>query len=308
MIKLLAICERTAGGRRRAGDRLGPGLPGDDPGAHPLAAVDGAFNAVFVEAEAAGQLMFYGQGAGGAPTASAVLGDLMAVARNRVVGGRGPRESAYASLPVRPIGDGAHALPRQPGRGRPGRRAVGDRRRVRPPRGEHRRGPPAASLADGAESVGSTRVVVAALDGWDPGGLKTIAAAIAARPGHVALLVSTPAPSAIVVARAPDVAVDSGAILKQMTATFGGKGGGRPELAQGGGLLGTPDEMLRAARALMQPSSSNRRDPRPVHERCSPQRCHDIYTKVTMTRWTGTEIRADPRPVRVSEIRVIRVP
>ena len=74
------------------------------PAAHPLAAVDGAFNAVFVEAEAAGQLMFYGQGAGGAPTASAVLGDLVAVARNRVVGGRGPRESAYASLPVRPMG------------------------------------------------------------------------------------------------------------------------------------------------------------------------------------------------------------
>ena len=64
------------------------------PAAHPLAAVDGAFNAVFVEAEAAGQLMFYGQGAGGAPTASAVLGDLVAVARNRVIGGRGPRESA----------------------------------------------------------------------------------------------------------------------------------------------------------------------------------------------------------------------
>ena len=74
------------------------------PAAHPLAAVDGAFNAVFVEAEAAGQLMFYGQGAGGAPTASAVLGDLVAVARNRVVGGRGPRESTYASLPVRPMG------------------------------------------------------------------------------------------------------------------------------------------------------------------------------------------------------------
>jgi homoserine dehydrogenase len=74
------------------------------PAAHPLAAVDGAFNAVFVEAEAAGQLMFYGQGAGGAPTASAVLGDLVAVARNRTSGGHGPRESTYASLPVRPMG------------------------------------------------------------------------------------------------------------------------------------------------------------------------------------------------------------
>ena len=69
--------------------------------------MDGAFNAVFVEAEAAGQLMFYGQGAGGAPTASAVLGDVVAVARNRVIGGRGPRESAHANLPVRPMGSGA---------------------------------------------------------------------------------------------------------------------------------------------------------------------------------------------------------
>jgi homoserine dehydrogenase len=74
------------------------------PAGHPLASVDGAFNAVFVEAEAAGQLMFYGQGAGGAPTASAVLGDLVAVARNRVAGGRGARETAHANLPVLPIG------------------------------------------------------------------------------------------------------------------------------------------------------------------------------------------------------------
>jgi homoserine dehydrogenase len=74
------------------------------PRSHPLAGVGGAFNAVFVEADAAGELMFYGQGAGGSPTASAVLGDLIAVARNRVLGGRGPRESAHANLPVRPMG------------------------------------------------------------------------------------------------------------------------------------------------------------------------------------------------------------
>jgi Homoserine dehydrogenase len=109
VIKLLAICERT-GGRVDGADGTSPEsvsarvYPAMIPATHPLAAVDGAFNAVFVEAEAAGQLMFYGQGAGGAPTASAVLGDLVAVARNRVVGGRGPRESAYASLPVRPMG------------------------------------------------------------------------------------------------------------------------------------------------------------------------------------------------------------
>jgi homoserine dehydrogenase len=103
VIKLLAICERTSvdGEPETVSARVYPAMI---PESHPLAAVDGAFNAVFVEAEAAGQLMFYGQGAGGAPTASAVLGDMMAVARNRVMGGRGPREAAHASLPVRPMG------------------------------------------------------------------------------------------------------------------------------------------------------------------------------------------------------------
>ncbi|MCP2260280.1 homoserine dehydrogenase [Streptoalloteichus tenebrarius] len=102
-VKLLAICERVVGedGSESVSVRVHPAMI---PRSHPLAGVNGAFNAVFVEAEAAGQLMFYGQGAGGAPTASAVLGDLVAVARNRVVGGRGPRESAYADLPVRPMG------------------------------------------------------------------------------------------------------------------------------------------------------------------------------------------------------------
>jgi alanyl-tRNA synthetase len=110
----------------------------------------------------------------------------------------------------------------------------------------------AATLAEGAELVGSTRVVIAALEGWDANGLKTIATAISARPGHVAVLLSAPSPSSIVVARAPDLVVDSGAILKQMTAQFGGKGGGRPELAQGGGLQGAMDDMRRTARALFQ--------------------------------------------------------
>ena len=63
------------------------------PRTHPLAGVREAYNAVFVEAESAGQLMFYGAGAGGAPTASAVLGDLVAVARNRVAGHARARRS-----------------------------------------------------------------------------------------------------------------------------------------------------------------------------------------------------------------------
>jgi homoserine dehydrogenase len=104
VIKLLAICERMPGEPGRPDAVSARVYPAMIPAAHPLASVDGAFNAVFVEADAAGQLMYYGQGAGGAPTASAVLGDLVAVARNRVVGGRGSRETTYASLPVRPMG------------------------------------------------------------------------------------------------------------------------------------------------------------------------------------------------------------
>ncbi len=102
-VKLLAICERVteADGSESVAVRVHPAMI---PLTHPLASVGDAFNAVFVEADAAGQLMFYGRGAGGAPTASAVLGDLVAVARNQVIGGRAPRESAYAALPVRPMG------------------------------------------------------------------------------------------------------------------------------------------------------------------------------------------------------------
>ena len=61
--------------------------------------------AVFVESDASGQLMFYGPGAGGAPTASAVLGDLVAVCRNRLSGATGPGESSYAALPVSGMGE-----------------------------------------------------------------------------------------------------------------------------------------------------------------------------------------------------------
>lgn len=100
-IKLLAICERAADG----GSVTARVHPAMIPLSHPLAGVRGAYNAVFVESDAAGQLMFYGPGAGGAPTASAVLGDLVAVCRNRLGGGRGPGESAYAALPVSPMGD-----------------------------------------------------------------------------------------------------------------------------------------------------------------------------------------------------------
>jgi homoserine dehydrogenase len=102
-VKLLAICERVPNGNSDSvAVRVHPAMI---PTAHPLAGVNGAFNAVYVEAEAAGQLMFYGQGAGGEPTASAVLGDLVAVARNRLAGAAGPAVTSYAGLPARPIAE-----------------------------------------------------------------------------------------------------------------------------------------------------------------------------------------------------------
>ena len=101
VVKLLAIAERGQDGRS-VGVRVHPAMI---PRTHPLATVREAFNAVFVEADAAGSLMFYGPGAGGAPTASAVLGDLVTVARNRLTGARGAGESAYADLRVRPMGE-----------------------------------------------------------------------------------------------------------------------------------------------------------------------------------------------------------
>jgi homoserine dehydrogenase len=104
VVKLLAIAEL------RSGDGDGDAVavrvhPAMIPRTHPLASVREAFNAVFVESEAAGQLMFYGPGAGGSPTASAVLGDLVTVARNRLSDTRGPGESAYADRPVLPMGE-----------------------------------------------------------------------------------------------------------------------------------------------------------------------------------------------------------
>jgi homoserine dehydrogenase len=101
VVKFLAVCE-LSDDERSVGVRVHPAML---PRSHPLASVHGAYNAVFVESDAAGQLMFYGPGAGGAPTASAVLGDLVTVARNRIAGTIGPGASWYADRPVRPMGE-----------------------------------------------------------------------------------------------------------------------------------------------------------------------------------------------------------
>ena len=103
VVKLLAVCERLtdpATGIEGVSARVHPALI---PDTHPLAAVHGANNAVFLEAEAAGSLMFYGAGAGGIQTASAVLGDVVSAARRHVIGGPGVAESTHANLPILPI-------------------------------------------------------------------------------------------------------------------------------------------------------------------------------------------------------------
>ncbi|MGA8845852.1 MAG: homoserine dehydrogenase [Nocardioides sp.] len=110
VVKLLAICELRTGLEASDGAAADESIsvrvhPAMIPLTHPLASVRGAYNAVFVESDAAGELMFYGPGAGGAPTASAVLGDLVSAARNHLAGTRGAGESAYADRAVLPMGE-----------------------------------------------------------------------------------------------------------------------------------------------------------------------------------------------------------
>lgn len=101
VIKLLATASRVeVAGETRVAVNVEPTLVRTDS---PLASVRGAFNAIEIDSEAAGTLMFYGQGAGGAPTASAVLSDVVAAAGHIAHGGRAPLESCYARLPIADI-------------------------------------------------------------------------------------------------------------------------------------------------------------------------------------------------------------
>ncbi|SEC04751.1 homoserine dehydrogenase [Paramicrobacterium humi] len=104
VIKLLAVAERLTAedGTEGVSARVYPALV---PREHPLASVHGGNNAVFVDAEAAGPLMFYGAGAGGLQTASAILGDVVSAARRHVAGGPGLVGSSHAALPLLSIDD-----------------------------------------------------------------------------------------------------------------------------------------------------------------------------------------------------------
>lgn len=109
----------------------------------------------------------------------------------------------------------------------------------------------AARLLSASPSVDGVRRAAHVVDGWDAGGLKAIAASMTAQAGVAAALVGTSAPIAMVVARSSDVPLDANAVLQQLLKRFGGRGGGKPELAQGAGLLGDPQEIAAAARELI---------------------------------------------------------
>lgn len=112
----------------------------------------------------------------------------------------------------------------------------------------------AVALVARALPVGAARVAIEALDGWDQAGLKLLAAGAAGRPGVVAALLSGGDPALVVIARAPDVRLDAAAVLKTLLGRFGGKGGGKPDLAQGGGMAGATADILAELRQLIEAS------------------------------------------------------
>ena len=109
----------------------------------------------------------------------------------------------------------------------------------------------AAELVATGERVNGRVVVVRAMDGWDAAGLKAIAAGVATHPGAAAAMFSSTTPALVVIARAADAPTDASAVLKALVAKFGGKGGGKPDLAQGGGLVGDTDDLVATAASLL---------------------------------------------------------
>jgi alanyl-tRNA synthetase len=109
----------------------------------------------------------------------------------------------------------------------------------------------AVRLLGDAPSVDGIRVVVQALEGWDAAGLRAIVTALTAHQRVAAALVSATLPAAAAVARSADVALDANAVLRTLMATFGGRGGGKADLAQGAGLAGDITAMVDAARAAI---------------------------------------------------------
>jgi alanyl-tRNA synthetase len=110
----------------------------------------------------------------------------------------------------------------------------------------------AVRLADGGADVDGVRLIVEVLEGWDAAGLKAIAAAVTAARRACVLLASSPPPAAVVIARSPGIAVDAQVVLRELVAQLGGRGGGKPELAQGGGVLATAAQIVSTGRSLLE--------------------------------------------------------
>jgi alanyl-tRNA synthetase len=110
----------------------------------------------------------------------------------------------------------------------------------------------AAALAAAAEEVGGIRQVVQAFEGRDQNELRTMALAICGAPGCRVALFSTTSPYVAVLARSKDGRADCARALKALMATFGGRGGGRPDMAQAGGLAGDLSQILAAARVELE--------------------------------------------------------
>jgi alanyl-tRNA synthetase len=109
----------------------------------------------------------------------------------------------------------------------------------------------AAALASKGRKIGAVTLVAEALTGWDGAGLKKLASTVTASPGMIAILITSESPSLIVIACSQDVSIDTGEILRKLIERFGGKGGGKGAMAQGGGLTGSPQEILSAAGELL---------------------------------------------------------
>ncbi len=102
------------------------------------------------------------------------------------------------------------------------------------------------------ERVGAAVVAVEAIDGWDAQGLKAIAvSATSTEPHAIVALFTTTTPAQVVIARGCAAGIDAGAVLKQLSAEFGGKGGGKPDLAQGGGLVGSSEQLVESVRQFL---------------------------------------------------------
>jgi alanyl-tRNA synthetase len=110
----------------------------------------------------------------------------------------------------------------------------------------------ASALVARGEHAGDRVIVVEALDGWDAAGLKSLAAAAsAAEPRSAIALFTSTSPALVVIARGKEGRVDAAAVLKALTGRFGGRGGGKPDLARGGGLIGAAANLVAAARELL---------------------------------------------------------